>query len=64
MGNFRKHVQDPYKGKFIFLDTELEEQIQALDFYNILRDLFLQWAKQLGKIRFGEGKENQFLQRT
>lgn len=59
IANFRRHVQDVNKGKHIFMDSDIEAQNQAVQFYDLLRNTFLQWAKQLGKIQ--TASENQFL---
>lgn len=46
ISNFRKHKQDPNKGRHIFLDTNPEDQVLALEFYQTLRAFLLGWARK------------------
>lgn len=58
IASFRKESNDPGKGKFIFNDSELDEQMAADAFFQKLKEFIKKWSDSYGID--STGKPNQF----
>ena len=55
--NFRKLLDTPDKGKFIFLDDDPKQQGHALAFFRLIRKYIVAWDSAFGTVK---GRETQF----